>query len=257
MDIAKILSDHVLWLGVKEVRAPSSTAPTSQAPSSAAPTSQAPSSTAPTSAARTSDGANPQHRRPRTRPPRRRHPRPRQPRRANLDGADLRGANLSGADLEGAILDGANLSGANLRGADLSGANLNGAHLAGAILNGAILNGADLEGALLTPFSICPEIGSFTGWKKLSNHLIAEIEIPKDARRVSTVIGRKCRAEFVKVISIVDLEGNAVTSGRALYDGTIYTVGEIVRPDNYDDDIRVECAPGIHFYITRNEAENH
>jgi hypothetical protein len=37
--------------------------------------------------------------------------------------------------------------------------------------------------------------------------------------------------------------------------GTVYTVGAVTRADSYDDDIRVECTHGIHFFITKEEAE--
>ena len=33
-----------------------------------------------------------------------------------------------------------------------------------------------------------------------------------------------------------------------------YKVGEIAKVDDFDDDRRNECAPGIHFFITRQEA---
>ena len=36
--------------------------------------------------------------------------------------------------------------------------------------------------------------------------------------------------------------------------GTIYKVGEIVRPDYWDDNRWNECSHGIHFFITRDEA---
>ena len=34
----------------------------------------------------------------------------------------------------------------------------------------------------------------------------------------------------------------------------IYRVGETVKVENFDDDRTHECAPGIHFFITRQEA---
>jgi hypothetical protein len=33
-----------------------------------------------------------------------------------------------------------------------------------------------------------------------------------------------------------------------------YTLGQVVSEPKYDDDIRVECAPGIHFFMTKEEA---
>ena len=175
---------------------------------------------------------------------------------ANLYGADLRDADLRGADLYGAYLYGAYLGGANLRDADLRGAYLGGANLRGADLGGANLRGAYLGGANLRDvknlvFQIIPEEGAFIGWKKLKGGVIAKLEIPADAKRNSTPVGRKNRAEFVRVLELFGAE-----EGVSQHDGkTVYRVGEIVRPDSYNDDIRLECTNGIHFFITRAEAE--
>ena len=181
--------------------------------------------------------------------------------RANLSGASLSGANLSRASLSGADLSRANLSGANLSranlsvanlyGADLSGANLSRASLSGANLSGANLSGADLSGANLPHFQICPEEGSFVGWKKLQGGLLAKLRIPEGAKRTSTLVGRKCRAEYVEVLELSEPSYD-MHSG-----STLYKKGETVRPDKYDGDIRVECTHGIHFFMTRKEAEEY
>jgi hypothetical protein len=65
------------------------------------------------------------------------------------------------------------------------------------------------------------------------------------------LIGRKCRAESAEV-----LEGEGYSKlnpqGTAII---FYKPGIIVKADSFDDDIRVECSHGIHFYITKKEAE--
>ena len=185
---------------------------------------------------------------------------------ADLSGANLSGANLSGADLSGANLSGANLSGANLRGADLSGANLSGADLSGADLSGADLSGADPSGAdlsgvqhiesarnLFYPLT-CPEKGEYTAFKK-ADEKIVELRIPADAKRLSAT-GRKCRANKAVVISITTLEGDpAGNEVRSDHDKSFaYRVGETVEVQNFDENRWNECAPGIHHYITREEA---
>ena len=191
---------------------------------------------------------------------------------AILSGANLRGADLSRANLSGAVLSHADLSCANLSCAKLSNASLNGADLSGADLSGADLNGADLSYAnlsrailsgaikdaktILPHYRIAPEVGSFIAFKKLRNNVVATLEIPAEAKRTSSLIGRKCRAEFAKVVA---LSSNAVV-GYAKHQppGAFpYHVGEIVRPDSFDDDIRLECANGIHFFMTRREAEEY
>jgi hypothetical protein len=84
-------------------------------------------------------------------------------------------------------------------------------------------------------------------FKKLGAGNIAELEIPAEARRVGGVTSRKCRAEFAKVIK------GSGPSGHDL--NFIYKEGEIVKPSSFDPNPLVECAPGIHFFITREEAE--
>ena len=149
-------------------------------------------------------------------------------------GANLSGALLSGANLSGALLSGADLSGANLRSADLSGANLSGA------------NGADLA---IARTRILPE-GDLIGWKKCRNDVVVKLAIPAAAKR-SHAFGRKCRAEFADVIEVFG-DGKAIS----LHDGkTEYVAGQRVTPDSFDENWQEECSCGIHFFITRAEAE--
>ena len=151
-------------------------------------------------------------------------------------------ANLSGANLRGAYLRGANLRSANLSGADLSEADLREADLRGADLSGA--KGADYA---IAKTRILAE-GDLIGYKKLSNGVIAKLRIPSDARR-SHAFGRKCRAEFADV-----LEG----SGVSMHDGvTKYAPGLRVTCDEWGENWMEECSGGIHFFITRIEAENY
>ena len=179
---------------------------------------------------------------------------------ANLYRASLSGANLSRADLSGADLRGANLRDANLRGANLRGANLRDANLRGAYLRDADLRDADIRGAeiskelnelLISYTSICPE-GTLIGWKKCKDNIIVKLEIPAETKR-SNATGRKCRAEYAKVLEVIGAE-----VGISQHDGkTKYKVGEIIRPDKWDDNRWEECSSGIHFFITRLEAENY
>ena len=178
---------------------------------------------------------------------------------ANLRDADLRGANLWDADLRYANLRGANLQGAELQGAELQGANLQGANLRGAELRGANLRGAklrdaDLRGAELPAYQICH--GSLSVWKKGNAGHLINLKIPAKAKRTASLVGRKCRAEYAKVIAIYDSKGKKVNSCGGWHDNDFkYTVGETVKPDKYDDDIRLECTHGIHFFLTKEEAE--
>ena len=54
------------------------------------------------------------------------------------------------------------------------------------------------------------------------------------------------------------LEVIGAKEARSGYDSAVvYTPGQIVRCDNWCEDYTQECAGGIHFFITRIEAENY
>ena len=166
---------------------------------------------------------------------------------ADLDDADLKGAFLMGADLRGADLGGANLRGAHLRGANLRGANLRGAHLGGANLDGVLYDETTCFFALQ-----CPEEGAFIGWKKCRNRVIVKLLIPEDAKR-SSATTRKCRASKVQVLEVIG--GDFGESG---YDGSVvYRKGDTIVVNDFDDDRWRECSAGIHFFLTRGEAESY
>lgn len=148
-------------------------------------------------------------------------------------------------------------------------ADLSGADLSGADLSRADLSRADLREAKNVPLIsyACPDTGAFVGFKKARLYssdetkiqdVIVELEIPADARR-SSATGRKCRCDKAKVLSVTTLDG--VTVGADA--GTVhsshdtrfeYRVGEIVTAPNFCEDRWEECAPGIHFFINRQEA---
>ena len=182
-------------------------------------------------------------------------------RKADLSGADLRGANLYKADLRGANLCGANLHKVNLRGANLHKADLNDADLRNAKLSEANLCGTDLRSAKNVPYipMVCPEEGSFIGWKKAEgnkNTVIVKLHIPSDAKR-SSATTRKCRCSKAEVIAIYNLDGTEAgeTTCHSDYDNSfIYEVGKTVEVTDFNEDRWNECAKGIHFFINRQEA---
>ena len=185
---------------------------------------------------------------------------------ADLYGADLRSADLCSADLRSANLRGADLCSADLRSANLCDADLRGADLRSANLRGADLYGADLRDAKNTdkiawnvhtafyPLQ-CPETGSFIGHKKASGYIV-ELEICANAKR-SSATSRKCRCSKAKVLSITHLDGSdsGLTEVRSDYSKEfVYCVGETVEVPDFDENRWNECAPGIHFFVTREEA---
>ena len=151
--------------------------------------------------------------------------------------ADLGGANLRGADLRGADLGGADLGGANLRDANLV-----------SIVYDVYTSFIDLQ---------CPSVGAFIAWKRCGEYIV-KLRVTERSKR-SSATSRKCRCSEAEVLEIQNADGGAanVTSVVSSYDTSFhYCVGKIVRVDNFCEDRWQECAPGIHFFITRSEAVN-
>lgn len=188
---------------------------------------------------------------------------------ANLRYAIMDGADMSMSDLQGAIFTAADLRGANLTCsymycANLRSANLEGANLTNADLKDSNLNHADLYNANLTGVKnlpdismTCPETGSFIGWKKADNNFIVKLEIPADAKRSSAIGSEKCRCNKAQVLAIENIDGTPaeVTSVHSRYETEfIYTLGETVEEELFDENRFRECSTGIHFFMTREEA---
>ena len=198
---------------------------------------------------------------------------------ASLRDASLHGADLYGADLRDANLRDANLSHASLRDASLRYASLRYASLRYASLHGADLYGADLRDADLrdanlrdanhvklsiAKISILPNEGDIIGWKKAwtdnempPTPVIVKLLIPADAQR-SNATGRKCRASTARVLDLQDKQGNSLPPDTTAYSGYdtdfTYKKGETIHVEDFDTNRWKECAPGIHFFITRIEA---
>ena len=213
-------------------------------------------------------------------------------RRADLTGANLMNANLCSCDLRGATLVGANLRCADLNRCDLLGSRLMHANLGGAGLYRSNLTGAqlyhtnlaeadlryanlkdvigmatawlynsNLKGAKNIPshvadqLMVCPLTGAFEAWKKCTGGVIVKLLIPEKARR-SCATGRKCRAEYVKTLQIFGQSANKPAVSQ--HDPKVtYRVGKITRCDKWGTDRWEECAGGIHFFMTRAEAETY
>ena len=164
--------------------------------------------------------------------------------------ADLRHADLRHADLRHADLYDADLRHADLRHADLRHANL---------------YDADLPELAIAKTSILPD-GDIIGWKKAyvadmpPTPVIVKLLIPSDAKR-SNSTGRKCRASTARVLDLQDLQdrqGNSLPPDTTAYSSFdpdfTYKKGETVHVEDFDTNRWNECAPGIHFFITRIEA---
>ena len=146
------------------------------------------------------------------------------------------------------------LSYTDLRGADLSCTNLTRANLNEANLNAIKYNYLSMGLNL-----VCPEEGSYIGYKKAKTKdkeaVIIKLLITEDALR-SSATTRKCRCSKAKVLSITSLDkAKSYKEAYSKQDNTfIYRVGEIVEVKDFDTNRWKECSTGIHHFITRKEA---
>ena len=134
-------------------------------------------------------------------------------------------------------------------------------------LHGADLRRADLSGAKNVPFvpMTCPDSGAFVGWKKVRTqhgyckYAIAKLLIAEDAKR-SSATTRKCRADYVVVLELQELDGTRLPAGVEGYSlrrgehMAVYREGEKVSADGWNEDRWDECSHGIHFFVNRQEA---
>ena len=164
--------------------------------------------------------------------------------RAYLRNSDAMEADFTRANMSYAVLTGVCLHGSKFDRTDLYMASFDNASLREVSFNTAI--GADL---VIAQQSIVPETGSFIGYKKVSSGKIVTLLIPGDAKRLNSYGSRKCRADKAIVLN---------GSGVSKYDENFkYVAGETVFAREFSSDRSQECEAGIHFFITRAEAEDY
>jgi len=83
-----------------------------------------------------------------------------------------------------------------------------------------------------------------------------------EAKRGNQLGSRKCRAEYAIAVAVYDRDQKVVEMGdkplisQHKKDFT-YTLGQVVKPDGFDDLVTNECSNGIHFFITFEEARDY
>lgn len=181
--------------------------------------------------------------------------------------ADLRYCNLCDTDCKGTNFSKAFLRFTIFGEADLRKANFTEAILDYTIFTESNMRGAITKGAKITDktafFGLqCPEEGAFIGFKRCraskesKEDRIVKLLIMEDSLRLSST-NRRCRASKVKVLSVESLDGEEkFDSAISKRDHELkYIVGEIIEVKNFNKERWSDCAEGIHFYITRYEAE--
>lgn len=165
--------------------------------------------------------------------------------------ADLHDASLRGTDLSFAILAYTNLNRAGLENAQLYKTFIYKSNLKGSYLEYANLFGAKLDeeeqirkGLILKKRMI--------GYKKCRNNVIVTLEIPKGAI-VFSINNKQCRTNKAKVVDISDGYKIVVS----LFDDSyIYELGKKIEIEDFNLMYNAECATGIHFFKTIEEAKN-
>ena len=203
--------------------------------------------------------------------------------RTNLTYARLMGVNFTDADLTKACLVGANITAGlfyrtKMLDTKLGGSILTRSRIVDSVMTGsnwerALIDAVELENTIDIPDypMVCPASGGFTGWKQamrdrreigrsIDDFVIVELYIPEDAKR-SSGISRKCRCSKAIVKSIQSLDGKILDINHVYsrYDPNfVYKVGQCVEPlEPFNEDRWQECASGIHFFISRKEAEDY
>ncbi len=171
-------------------------------------------------------------------------------------GADLSGCDLRCADIDYAHFDNAVLEEADLKWTDNSyWATFKNADMKNVDLKGSPIDDKAVEGAknLFIPM-VCPEEGSFIAWKKCRDGKVIRLLIPEEAQRTGGS-RESCRASEVEILNIFDGEKECEEAVCLYDDEIIYHKGERTKDKEEFDPSLLHDGTGIHFYITRAEAE--
>lgn len=178
----------------------------------------------------------------------------------------LRDADLHGSTVKNALFDGCLLRGADFRDADMATASfrycdMGGCDIRGADLFGAVLEHAMLEGVVSDErtrwFRLhCPEKGAFLAYKKCVNDRMVQLLVPEDARRTSATLP-SCRCDKAKVLTIksFDFKEEFEEAWSLVDEDFVYRKGQWVQVDDFNEDRWQDSTTGIHFWLTREEAE--
>jgi len=103
----------------------------------------------------------------------------------------------------------------------------------------------------------CPRKGEFIAYKKCvfnESFVIVTLSVPEDALR-SSATSNKIRVSKAKVIDIRKPDNTKIHHAYSTYDPDfVYRVGETVKVPDFDTDRYRQCAPGIHCFMTKEEA---
>lgn len=103
----------------------------------------------------------------------------------------------------------------------------------------------------------CPRKGEFIAYKKCVFNefwVIVTLLVPEDALR-SSATSNKIRVSKAKVLDIRKPDNTKVHHAYSMYNPDfVYRVGKIVEVQDFNTDRYCQCAPGIHCFMTKEEA---
>ncbi|KRK65338.1 pentapeptide repeat-containing protein [Companilactobacillus tucceti DSM 20183] len=177
---------------------------------------------------------------------------------ADLDGIDLDNCLFVNCNFSHASLKNASLIGADLRGCDMSYSDISGANMFHSMLEDADLTGIVSNDATQYFRLHCPEKGAFLGYKKCFDYRIVKLLIPADAKRTSAT-ANSCRCDKAKVMTIDDMYTDDIYQDAISYvdPNFVYRVGHMVVAKNFNPNRWDDSTGGIHFWMTRKEAEGY
>ena len=181
----------------------------------------------------------------------------------NLEYVNVKNSSVENALFDGCSLHGANFTNANLKTASFRYCDLRESNIEGANLFGAVLEYAKLDGIISNEdtkwFRLrCPETGAFLGYKKCVNDRMVQLLIPADAKRTSATLP-SCRCNKAKVLTIksFDFKENYEEAWSLVDENFVYRRGQWVEVKDFNEDRWQDSTTGIHFWMTRQEAENY
>ena len=187
---------------------------------------------------------------------------------SSFENSVLNGANFENSSVENALFDGCPLRGANFKNAVMVTASfrycdMRECNIEDANLYGAVLEYANLEGIISNEgtqwFRLhCPETGAVLGYKKCINDRMVQLLIPADAKRTSATLP-SCRCSKAKVLTIksFDYKENFEEAWSLVDENFIYKKGEWVEVKDFNEDRWMDSTTGIHFWMTRKEAQDY
>ncbi len=178
-----------------------------------------------------------------------------------LDNVDFTDSSVENALFDGCSMKGAKFKRTRMVTASFRYCDMRGCNIEDADLFGAVLEFANLEGIISNEgtkwFRLhCPEKGAFLGYKKCVNDRMVQLLIPADAKRTSATLP-SCRCSRAKVLTIksFDFTRNFEEAWSLVDENFVYKRGQWVEVKDFNENRWQDSTTGIHFWMSRAEAE--